>query len=115
MVESIPDLTPMLKPTTVGDFARYFFASAGGLFLGGELGRDFPFYWNMSLDGIVLIDVFFVIGFLAGTASANRSIAAEPESRKRIETAFKRFRADVLRKEADELDKGASVWDKMFH
>lgn len=29
----------MLKPTTLGDFATYFFASAGGLFLGGELGK----------------------------------------------------------------------------
>lgn len=57
----------------------------------------------------------FVIGFLAGTASANSNIAAEPESRKRIETAFRKFRADVLRKEADELDKGTSVSDKMFH
>jgi hypothetical protein len=38
-LEAIPDLTPLLKPTTVGDFATYCFASAGGLFLGGELGR----------------------------------------------------------------------------
>ncbi|KJK63987.1 hypothetical protein P875_00064556 [Aspergillus parasiticus SU-1] len=37
--ESIPDITPLLKPTTLGDFATYFFASAGGLFLGGELGK----------------------------------------------------------------------------
>ncbi|KAK9610809.1 hypothetical protein V6Z96_007049 [Aspergillus fumigatus] len=36
--EAIPDITPLLKPTTWGDFATYFFASAGGLFLGGELG-----------------------------------------------------------------------------
>lgn len=38
-LESIPDLTPLLKPTTLGDFATYFFATAGGLFLGGELGK----------------------------------------------------------------------------
>jgi hypothetical protein len=38
-LESIPDLTPLLKPTTVGDVATYFFAAAGGLFLGGELGK----------------------------------------------------------------------------
>jgi hypothetical protein len=31
-------LTPLLKPTTLGDVATYFFASLGGLFLGGELG-----------------------------------------------------------------------------
>jgi hypothetical protein len=40
-LEPIPDLTPLLKPTTLGDFATYFFASAGGLFLGGELGKHF--------------------------------------------------------------------------
>lgn len=38
-VESIPDLTPLLKPTTLGDVATYFFASLGGLLLGGELGE----------------------------------------------------------------------------
>lgn len=38
-VEAIPDLTPLLKPTTLGDFATYFLAAAGGLFLGGELGK----------------------------------------------------------------------------
>ncbi|KAE8152061.1 hypothetical protein BDV25DRAFT_151694 [Aspergillus avenaceus] len=88
--ESLPDITPLLKPTTFGDFATYFFASAGGLFLGGELG------------------------FLGGATSASNSIAVDPESRKRIETAFRRFRADVLRKEADALDGGESVLDKMF-
>ncbi|KAJ5472330.1 hypothetical protein N7530_006331 [Penicillium desertorum] len=80
--ESIPDLTPLLKPTTVGDVATYFFAAAGGLFLGGELG------------------------FAGGAAKGTRSISADPESKKRIETAFRRFRADVLRKQADALDKG---------
>ncbi|KAJ5391281.1 hypothetical protein N7509_006771 [Penicillium cosmopolitanum] len=88
--EPIPDLTPLLKPTTLGDFATYFFASAGGLFLGGELG------------------------FAAGAASASSSISADPERRKRIETAFRRFRADVLRREADELDKGANVSELML-
>lgn len=38
--EPIPDLTPLLKPTTLGDLATYFFASLGGLFLGGELGMS---------------------------------------------------------------------------
>lgn len=42
--EPIPDLTPLLKPTTLGDVATYFFASLGGLFLGGELGMSiYPF------------------------------------------------------------------------
>lgn len=40
ITEPIPDLTPLLKPTTLGDFATYLFASAGGLFLGGELGKN---------------------------------------------------------------------------
>ncbi|KAJ5306726.1 hypothetical protein PENANT_c003G03788 [Penicillium antarcticum] len=79
--ESIPDLTPLLKPTTLGDFATYFFASAGGLLLGGELG------------------------FAGGAASGGRTISSDPESKKRIETAFRRFRSDVLRKQADALDK----------
>lgn len=40
IIESIPDLTPLLKPTALGDFATYFFAGAGGLLLGGELGMS---------------------------------------------------------------------------
>ncbi|KAJ5454645.1 uncharacterized protein N7458_005601 [Penicillium daleae] len=88
--EPIPDLTPLLKPTTFGDFATYFFASFGGLFLGGELG------------------------FAGGAASGSRSITSDPERKKRIETAFRRFRADVLRKEADSLDNGANVSEMMF-
>ncbi|OQE00199.1 hypothetical protein PENVUL_c056G06494 [Penicillium vulpinum] len=80
--ESIPDLTPLLKPTTLGDIATYFFASAGGLLLGGELG------------------------FAGGVATGTRTITKDPESKKRIETAFRKFRADVLRKQADALDKG---------
>ncbi|EAL85479.1 conserved hypothetical protein [Aspergillus fumigatus A1163] len=89
-IEAIPDITPLLKPTTWGDFATYFFASAGGLFLGGELG------------------------FFAGAASGSRSITKDPERRKRIENAFRKFRADVLRKEADALDHDQDVFDKMF-
>jgi hypothetical protein len=88
--EAIPDITPLLKPTTWGDFATYFFASAGGLFLGGELG------------------------FFAGAASGSRSITKDPERRKRIENAFRKFRADVLRKEADALDRDQNVFQKMF-
>ncbi|KAJ5328888.1 hypothetical protein N7452_009278 [Penicillium brevicompactum] len=80
--ESIPDLTPLLKPTTLGDFATYFFASAGGLLLGGELG------------------------FAGGAAKATSGISSEPESKRRIETAFRRFRSDLLRKQADAIDKG---------
>jgi hypothetical protein len=49
------------------------------------------------------------IGFAGGVASGTRGISSDPESQKRIETAFRRFRADVLRKQADALDKGDSV------
>ncbi|KKK23513.1 hypothetical protein P175DRAFT_0502587 [Aspergillus ochraceoroseus IBT 24754] len=88
--ESIPDITPLLKPTTLGDFATYFFASAGGLFLGGELG------------------------FLAGASSGSRDLLGDPERKKRVESAFRKFRAEMLRKQADELDQGAEVAHEMF-
>ncbi|KAK4694363.1 hypothetical protein P7C71_g3211, partial [Lecanoromycetidae sp. Uapishka_2] len=83
--EAIPNIAPLLKPTTLGDIATYFFFSAGGLFLGGESG------------------------LLTGSASASRTVSRDPESRARIEAAFKKFRADVLRKEADALDGGKGV------
>ena len=83
-------MEPFLKPTTLGDVATYLFFSAGGLFLGGEFG------------------------LLAGSWSATRTISQDPESRSRIERAFSKLRADVLRKEADSLDGGVSVIDKLF-
>jgi len=49
------------------------------------------------------------IGLLTGSGSATRTISRDPESRARIETAFKKFRADVLRKEADAIDGGKGV------
>jgi hypothetical protein len=49
VAESVPDLTPLLKPTTLGDFATYFFASAGGLLLGGELGwYSIPYFSELK-------------------------------------------------------------------
>lgn len=83
--EAIPDIAPLLKPTALGDVATYFFFSAGGLFLGGETG------------------------LLTGSGSASRTITRDPDSRARIEAAFRKFRADVLRKEADDLDGGKGV------
>ena len=84
-VELIPDIAPLLKPSTLGDIATYSFFAAGGLFLGGETG------------------------LLTGSSSASRAISKDPESRARIESAFAKFRADVLRKEADDLDGGKGV------
>lgn len=80
--EPIPDLTPMLKPSTLGDFAAYTFFSAGGLFFGGELG------------------------LLTGGLSAKSTISRDVDSRQRIETAFRKFRADTLRMEASMLEQG---------
>ena len=79
--EAVPDLTPIMKPSTLGDVATYTLLGAGGLFFGGETG------------------------LLTGTFRARSSIGADRESRERIETAFRRFRADVLRKQADALDR----------
>ncbi|KAF1990850.1 hypothetical protein K402DRAFT_389750 [Aulographum hederae CBS 113979] len=85
--EPIPDLTPLLRPSALGDAAAYFFFSAGGLFIGGETG------------------------LLTGSISAGRTLSRDRESRERIETAFRKFRADVLRREADALDRGrGEMW-----
>ncbi|GAB7352566.1 hypothetical protein MBLNU459_g2950t1 [Dothideomycetes sp. NU459] len=80
--EPIPDLTPFLKPSTLGDIATYAFFGAGGLFFGGELG------------------------VLTGSMSASRSVTRDPASKKRIEDAFRKFRAEMLRTEASMLEKG---------
>lgn len=82
ITEPIPDLTPFMKPSTLGDIATYTFLGAGGVFFGGETG------------------------LLTGTFSARRMIGKDRESRERIETAFRKFRADSLRLEANMLDKG---------
>lgn len=71
-----------MRPTTIGDFATYTFFAAGGLFIGGELGA------------------------LGGSLAASRSLNKDPEAKQRIETAFRRFRADILRKEAESLERG---------
>ena len=83
-------MTPLLRPRTFGDITTYTFFSLGGLLLGGETGQ------------------------LTGSASAARTMSSDPDSRKRIETAFRKFKAEVLRKEADELDGGKGVLDELF-
>ena len=79
-LEPIPNITPLLQPTRWGDFAAYFFFSLGGLFVGGETG------------------------LLTGTSGAARSIRRDPGREKKIENAYRRFRVDALRKEADRLE-----------
>ena len=36
--ETIPDITPFMRPSRLGDVATYTFLGAGGLFFGGESG-----------------------------------------------------------------------------
>ncbi|KIX03056.1 uncharacterized protein Z518_06606 [Rhinocladiella mackenziei CBS 650.93] len=87
----IPDMTPWLKPTPLGDIMTYTFFGMGGLFLGGETG------------------------LLTGSWSARRMISRDPETQKRIEKAFRAFRADVLRKQIEELEGGKEetepIWE----
>ena len=72
----------MLQPSTAGDIAAYLFFSAGGLFIGGELG------------------------LLTGSVSARRMITSDADRKARIENAYRRFRADVLRRELKKLEEG---------
>ena len=86
----IPDLAPIIRPTTLADVAAYTLFSAGGLFLIGELG------------------------LMGGTWSAKRTIMADEESRKRIERAFKNFRIDMLRQQIRQLENGEMrepIWE----
>ncbi|KAK4183272.1 hypothetical protein QBC35DRAFT_467418 [Podospora australis] len=90
--EAVPDLEPYIRPTRWSDAATYIAFGLGGTFLGGELG------------------------FLSGSASAQRTISSYPESRRRIEEAFRKFQVDVLKREIDLLEgkrKGEYSWEKM--
>jgi hypothetical protein len=70
----------------LGDWATYVFFGLGGTIVGGELG------------------------FLLGTWSAARTIASDPQRKKRIETAYRKFKADCLRQEAKRLEEGGPVF-----
>ncbi|KAK4215092.1 hypothetical protein QBC37DRAFT_419948 [Rhypophila decipiens] len=92
--EPLPDLEPYLRPTRWGDAATYTAFSLGGLFLGGEMG------------------------FITGTAAASNTIMSDPDSRRRIEDAFRLFQADVMRRQLTSLeatiqDRSPSSWDKL--
>ena len=88
--EPIPDLTPILKPSTLGDVATYTLLGMGGVFFGGETG------------------------LLTGTFRARQQINTDRESRERIATAFKRFQADALRTQANLLDQDKAP-DTAYH
>jgi len=83
--EAIPDITPLLKPTTFGDFATYSLFAAGGILFGGELG------------------------LLTGSVFARRSIMGDPDTSRRVEDAFRKFRIDVLKKQVEQLEAGKRV------
>lgn len=71
-----------MKPSTLGDVAAGVFFGAGGLFIGGETG------------------------VLTGAWRARSMMDRDQESKRRIDTAFRRFRADVLRREVEGLERG---------
>ncbi|KAI0001540.1 hypothetical protein F4779DRAFT_604138 [Xylariaceae sp. FL0662B] len=77
---AVPDTTPLVQPSRYGDIASYFFYGLGGTVLGGELG------------------------LLEGNWLAARTICRDDDRRKRIETAYRRFRADYLKREAARLE-----------
>jgi hypothetical protein len=78
----------MMKPSTLSDFFTFTLFSLGGIFVFGELGM------------------------LVGASRAKSTISQDPESRRRIEAAFSKFRADVLRKEAAALERGIETGEK---
>ncbi len=80
--EAIPDVTPLLQPTPLGDVFTYTFFTIAGLFLGGETG------------------------LLTGTWSARRTLERNADTKARVEKAWRSFRADVLRKQIEELEGG---------
>ncbi|KAH8817277.1 hypothetical protein F5884DRAFT_853702 [Xylogone sp. PMI_703] len=85
--EAIPDITPWLQPSALGDVAAYTFFSLGGMFLGGECG------------------------LLSGAAAGRRTIMSDPETRARIEKAYLNFRVDVLKKQIDVLQNSRAGLD----
>lgn len=86
ITEPIPDITPYMQPSRFGDIATYFFFGLGGTIVGGELG------------------------FLLGSWSAARLISKDPARKGRVENAYRKFRADVLRREAKQLEAGGPVF-----
>jgi hypothetical protein len=81
-------MSQLMKPTPLGDIMTYTFFAMGGVFVGGEAG------------------------LLSGTWSARRAIEGDVEAKGRIERAWRGFRADVLRRQVEELESGRekSIW-----
>lgn len=88
-IVEIPDITDKIAPSKVGDLAAYTLLGIGGLFLGGETG------------------------LLTGSAVASRRVQRDEARVRRVREAYRRFKVEALRKEADELEKGAAgevIW-----
>ncbi|EGP87810.1 uncharacterized protein MYCGRDRAFT_108951 [Zymoseptoria tritici IPO323] len=83
--EVLPDMTSLMRPSKVGDVATFALLGMGGLFLGGE------------------------VGLLTGSFRARQGIGKDREGRDRIAGAFKKFRADALRKQAEDLERDADA------
>ncbi|SMQ49571.1 unnamed protein product [Zymoseptoria tritici ST99CH_3D7] len=83
--EVLPDMTSLVRPSKVGDVATFALLGMGGLFLGGE------------------------VGLLTGSFRARQGIGRDREGRDRIAGAFKKFRADALRKQAEDLERDADA------
>ena len=85
----VPDISDKLRPSQWGDAATFFFFGVAGLFLGGETG------------------------LFTGTASAARKISSNPESRKRIENAFRNYKIDAMKKQVQHLERKGehSMWE----
>lgn len=85
--EAIPDLTPLMRPTALGDVATYAFFGLGGMMVGGE------------------------VGLLSGGWRARAKIEGDGETKRRIEKAWRAWRADVLKREVEELQRGGGERD----
>lgn len=75
-----------MQPTTVGDIATYGIFGIAGVFLGGDLG------------------------LLLGQRAARKTITQNPETRARVEKAYRGFKTDVLRKELQAVESGQRGW-----
>lgn len=82
MTEALPDITPLMQPSRAGDIATYGLFGIAGLFLGGDLG------------------------LLLGQSASKKTITQNPETKARVERAFRGFKADILRKELQALEDG---------
>ena len=56
----------------------------------------------------------FVIGEKTGSSSASKTLAQDPESKKRIARAFREYKATELQKEKEEWDAGKRFINDLF-